>query len=217
MVCLQCKINKKETEYPQRKGKRDGLICKECKKVYRREYYQKNKEKIKKYIKEWGEKNAEKLKNNRKIYYLKNKEKMNEATKKYYYNNKEKMNKKANKWRQNNAERFVKIVQKSQKKNRISGVYAIYCKKTDKVYVGSTVDIMQRYRIHIHDYKASRNNCLFFGDVDLYGWEAFHFIILERDLVEKYDRITMENWWQKFFKSTNEKYGYNKNIAGANL
>ena len=63
---------------------------KEKKRIYDKEYYQKNKEKRKQYDKEYREKNKEKKRITDKEYYEKNKEKLKQNSKEWIKNNKEK-------------------------------------------------------------------------------------------------------------------------------
>jgi len=80
-TCIKCGIKKDETEFYKGRNK-----CKECIKEYKKEYRQKNKERIKEYyqknkecIKEYYQKNKERIKE----YRQKNKECIKEYNKEY--------------------------------------------------------------------------------------------------------------------------------------
>jgi hypothetical protein len=77
-----------------------------------KEYYEKNKDKIKIYYKEnidkikeikkeYNEKNKDKINENKKEYYEKNKDKINEKTKEYHEKNKDKINERHRNYRKN--------------------------------------------------------------------------------------------------------------------
>lgn len=108
-ICSKCNIDKDISDYPK-----NGNICKQCKSLYIKEYYKKNREVIlnkekiryednkseriekqkkynsskseeqKKYLKEYRQSNKEELKQKRKEYNNKNKEKINENRRKRY-------------------------------------------------------------------------------------------------------------------------------------
>ena len=52
-------------------------------KIYKKEWYEKNKDKRKEYLKKWCEENKEKIKKNKKEYYEKNKDKIKKYKKEY--------------------------------------------------------------------------------------------------------------------------------------
>lgn len=87
-ICLNCGNEKLTIEFNRNKNKNDGFdsLCKKCRAEYRKEYYQKNKEKVikwhekyrKKYPKrinarglKWRENNPEKVKAMRRMIYAK--------------------------------------------------------------------------------------------------------------------------------------------------
>ena len=84
--CSKCKIYKPLDCFSKCKGKWDGLRCqcKCCCKEYKKQYQQKNTEKLKEYNKEYYKKNPEQIKDKSKIYREKNQEKIKETNKEYY-------------------------------------------------------------------------------------------------------------------------------------
>ena len=89
----------------------------------RKEYYQKNKEKIKERTKKYKEKNKQLIKEKNRLYTLKNKEKRKEYMTEYINNNKEKIKE----YRQ--TEECIKITRISRWKFR-----GIKCEDWDKLY-----------------------------------------------------------------------------------
>jgi len=121
-TCSKCKIEKDDSSF-SRRGK-NGLqsVCKDCKKMYNKKYYQNNEENIKqsyqdnkehkkqyyqdnkkqiqRYKQQHYHKNKIQIKENRKQYRKYNKEKIRETNKKYVQNNREKIRIKQKKWEQ---------------------------------------------------------------------------------------------------------------------
>src|SRR5258708_2687201 len=110
-ICSTCKIEKDILLFSKYRNQ-----CKECIKVYNKQYnveheeeikennkqyYAENKDKIKEYQKEYRIEHKEEIKENSKLYYSKNKEEIKEYQKQSYVENKEEKNKYS---RQYNAE-----------------------------------------------------------------------------------------------------------------
>lgn len=87
-------------------------------KDYQKEYYEKNKEKIKEYQKKYREENQDKRTLLRKTYYEKNKDKEKENVKTYYEKNKEKINEYKKKWVKDNEPRLLKKRKEYYNKNK---------------------------------------------------------------------------------------------------
>lgn len=111
-VCGKCKIKKNKNEFSKHKN---GLQswCNNC----RKEYYEKNKEKILKERKNYYQDNKEIILNKSKKYYKENKEKALEQKKKYYQNNKERILKKEKEYRKNNKEKIAIYKKNYQQKD----------------------------------------------------------------------------------------------------
>ena len=135
-TCSKCGIEKPFEEFYKNKARYDGYCgyCKECdnekgkkyhslnrhkRKEYRernkerinfkkREYYLKNKEYINKIDKEYRQKNNTKIKEYQKEYRDANKEKRKIEGKKYWIDNKEKINEQRKEYRVNNKEKIQK-------------------------------------------------------------------------------------------------------------
>lgn len=90
-----------------------GYYCKNCSHNIRREYYEKNIEKVNKQNREYYEKNIEKEKEKKKQYREENKEKIREIHKKYYKENKEKIIK----YQKENKEKIIKKSKEYYEKN----------------------------------------------------------------------------------------------------
>lgn len=69
--------------------------------------------------------------------------------------------------------------------NRCGVIYAIYCSKTNRVYVGRTVNYKKRIQKHKRELKQNKHyNVYLQKDYNLYGDTAFKYIILESNVVE---------------------------------
>jgi hypothetical protein len=80
--CSKCGVEKALCEFSKRRASPDGLMpsCKACVKDYKKDYYQKNKQKVRAYAQE-------------------NKEHLSEARRRNYEKNRDKINKKRRAWR----------------------------------------------------------------------------------------------------------------------
>ncbi|MCP4922563.1 MAG: hypothetical protein GY915_00830, partial [bacterium] len=141
--CSTCGVEKPATpEFFTRDGSRkDGLYlqCKGCRKLYR----ENNKEKEKERHKLYRENNKEKEKERRKFYYENNKEKFKEWKKEYRENNKEKIKEYRKLRYENNKEKFLeqnKLYRENNKQNNPYGIYKITNKETGKIYIGETIN-----------------------------------------------------------------------------
>jgi hypothetical protein len=99
-VCSKCKEEKLLTEF--NKGRSE---CRLCSKEYKKEYYQNNKDKIKKGKKKYRENNKDKTKEYNKEYGENNKDKTKEYDKEYRQNNKDKTKEYNKEYRQNNKDK----------------------------------------------------------------------------------------------------------------
>jgi hypothetical protein len=141
-ICSKCLIEKELDCFYKNKNTDDGYVgvCKECKKITYKKYYEKNIEKIKNYrdgrkeetkkylknyyqkniqnIKETREKNKDKLKEKRDQFYQKNKKKLIEKSKNYYSKNKDKKKQYNRFYRENNIEKEVNRWKNYYKDNR---------------------------------------------------------------------------------------------------
>lgn len=99
-----------------------------------------------------------------------------------------------------------------------SGVYVIRNQVNQKVYVGSAVDIGQRWRTHQKKLKAgSHPNRHLQSSWNKYSSASFVFSVLER-VEDKSLLIACEQKWMDELSASNPRYGYNKRIvAESNL
>lgn len=105
IYCLNCK------EYKEFYG--EGL----CEKCWRKEYYQKNREKLIEYSKERQEKNKKERKKYCKKYYLNNKKKLDRLHEEWRENNPGY----TKKWRENNPEKAKEITIMDNLQRRVNG------------------------------------------------------------------------------------------------
>ncbi len=96
----------------------DGDRCKECNTEISKEYWGKNKEKLKKQNMEHRLKNKEELNKKEREYYEKNKEKIREHNKKYRLKNKEKIKEVQKEYREKNKEKIKEYGKEYRKEYR---------------------------------------------------------------------------------------------------
>lgn len=89
------------------------------------------------------------------------------------------------------------------------GIYAITCTVTGKAYIGSAVNIPQRWAVHKHLLGQGKHHSPHLQRAwDKYGAQAFVFSILE--VIESdNDLVTAEQKWMDAYQSYDDRYGYN--------
>jgi group I intron endonuclease len=102
-------------------------------------------------------------------------------------------------------------VDKKTLSQKVAGVYKISCKVNEKVYIGRSDDIYNRWKNHIR-VMAGRicGNKNLSEDGIKYGLDKFTFEILET-CESGYDAfyLGIEKKYIDFYKSTDPKHGYN--------
>lgn len=90
------------------------------------------------------------------------------------------------------------------------GIYAIVNDVTSTRYVGSSVDIDNRWRGHITDLRRNKHHCVYLQRAwDKYGQDAFSFIVLQ-EVTERAELLTTEQTYLD-----NEKNKYNINVLAS--
>ncbi len=96
-----------------------------------------------------------------------------------------------------------------------SGIYKITCTATNKIYVGSAVNLSKRKNNHFHSLRNNKHeNCYLQNSFNKYGELFFIFETLE--IVEKDNLIICEQKWIDTLKQQFELYNLNM-IAGSFL
>lgn len=99
------------------------------------------------------------------------------------------------------------------KKEIICGIYIIRNLINNKVYVGQSKDILERWRKHRSDLTArKKHNDHFQLAWDKYTESNFNFEILEICGEDYLDE--REKYWIKHYQSNNKNFGYNKTSGG---
>ena len=148
-ICSKCKIEKDVCEFGVRKNGRSGYLslCVLCDKMYKKEYYEKNVNKIKENrkkryrdniceVKKYNEKNKERIKIKSKEYYKNNSEKIKEQNKKNYYTNREKNKERRKEYYKNNYENIIRKKKEYYKNNleKIKNEIKEYKKKNTEFF-----------------------------------------------------------------------------------
>ncbi len=93
---------------------------------------------------------------------------------------------------------------------KICGIYSIVNNINGKVYVGSSIDIEMRWKIHKSTLSKSKyygTNNHFQNEWNKYGEQNFEFSILEECAKDKL--LEIEQLYIDKYKSLNRKFGYN--------
>ena len=91
------------------------------------------------------------------------------------------------------------------------GIYKIQCKKSARAYIGSSIDIDNRVRVHFYEGETFENHWMH-ADLLKYGKSSFNVEILEIVQNEK-DLPERETFW---IKSSNQNELYNSEFIGKN-
>jgi hypothetical protein len=127
--CNKCKQDKAAEDFC--KGRPE---CKECRKEYKKAYYEQNREKIKERKKAYRKQNAEKIKERMKAYYEQNAEKIKKYGKAWREQNAEKIKERHKAYREQNREK-IKERKKAYRKQNAEKIKD-YCKQNrDKIRI----------------------------------------------------------------------------------
>jgi len=181
-ICTKCKEEKELNKFSKHSGHKDGFHtqCKKCSKEIKKEYYIRNKEKIKaKYRKHYKE-NSEQKKAYQKQYRLENLLKINLDKHQYAIDNKEKIADYQKEYRENNKIRRNKQLTekyhtdinhkiKVNLRNRINAVLkGIYKSKRTLDLLGCSIEKLKSHLESLFEPDMNWNNC------GLNGWEIDH-------------------------------------------
>lgn len=91
-----------------------------------------------------------------------------------------------------------------------SGIYRIYCKSEDKSYIGKSINIEERWKIHQNELKKGKHHNKKLQKVfNKYGKDDFEFSILKE--VDDYYEITYyESYYAEEFNAFNSGYNIGK-------
>lgn len=93
------------------------------------------------------------------------------------------------------------------------GIYKIQCKIDNKVYIGYSSNITQRFVLHKYKLnKGIHENSYLQNAWKKYGEDNFFFVILEECLLDMC--IEREDYYVKEYKSYHRRFGYNLAITG---
>ena len=92
------------------------------------------------------------------------------------------------------------------------GIYKITNKVNNKIYIGQSINIEQRFYTHCSDAINRQDNNYFHNAIRKYGKENFYIEIIEECLEEELNE--KEQFWISQYNSTDKKIGYNSSIGG---
>ena len=105
------------------------------KKFNAKEYYQKNKDKLKENSKQYYQNNKDKVRERRKRWYKKNKAKINERHKQYNLKNKDKIIERTNQWIQKNKDKRKEYIRMYMKRRRKTDMeFLIECRLRNSLH-----------------------------------------------------------------------------------
>jgi hypothetical protein len=191
-ICSLCEKEKDEGCF---RGIR--TFCYECEKKKNREYYQKNREKVKETNRTYRKLNAVIISDKKKKYTEKNKEKRREYIKNYYEKNKEKIKTKTSEYRRNNLDKAKEwdITYREKNKEKINNRNKKY-RDENKELVRKQAKISRKKNKHkIAEYKKK-------------------YYEKNKEIIDEYRKNYYENNKQKILKNNrdylNERYKTDK-------
>lgn len=95
------------------------------------------------------------------------------------------------------------------------GIYGIKNKINGKIYIGQSINIIQRWRRHRTDSRRRNfigENYPIYRAINKYGLNNFDFIVIEE--CDKNELNEKEIYWIKKYNSTNDEKGYNVSPGG---
>lgn len=102
---------------------------------------------------------------------------------------------------------------RNRKRGTFAGIYCIKNKVNGKLYIGQSVDYLERKRHHFYSLRNQRcYNEYLQLDWDLYGENNFEFIILKRCEIDELDKY--EQKYISLYKSYERDKGYNIELGG---
>ena len=94
---------------------------------------------------------------------------------------------------------------------KVCGIYKITNIQNNKIYIGSAVNIINRFKTHKRLLKNKKHfNTHLQSSYNTYGAEKFKYEIIE--ITESVKMLDRELYWIKLLESNNPEYGYNKRI-----
>lgn len=99
-------------------------------------------------------------------------------------------------------------------KNKICGIYKIVNKVNGKIYIGQSVDIKKRWKLHEYNSKYDYKKNHLYSAIRKYGIDNFTFSVIcevPENILDVY-----EISYIKYYETTDRMKGYNKKSGGAN-
>lgn len=99
------------------------------------------------------------------------------------------------------------------------GVYSIRNRASGKNYVGQSIEIERRWRLHRNELNGNRHHNSYLQNAwNLHGESAFEFLVLEECEANKATLAETEQRWLDTLQSADRRYGYNiAAVAASNL
>lgn len=149
-ICSKCGKELPINMFAKKIINKDGLDCKckECVKIYKKQYYEKNKDKILAHNKQYYGNNKENIIKHQKLYVQQNKEQLAKSHKKYYESNKEQIKEEKKQYYEKNKEIM---------KNKMKIYYEKNKKEIAKINKIYRYNNKEKLRIHRQKYRAKKS------------------------------------------------------------
>ena len=98
-----------------------------------------------------------------------------------------------------------------------SGIYEIHSKSSGKAYIGSALNLNDRWSEHLHNLRNGKHNLALQNAYNKYSESDFEFNILE-EIADPHDLVEREQYWINLKKSSDSAFGYNiRSQASSNV
>ena len=108
-------------------------------------------------------------------------------------------------------------MRKKYKNIKFKGIYKITNKNNNKIYIGSSKDIFNRWCTHLHSFLEGNSNSKFKKDINKYGFNFndFSFEVLKviDESTEKRELLDIEQSFIEKFDSINNGYNISRAIG----
>lgn len=88
------------------------------------------------------------------------------------------------------------------------GIYAILNRENSKMYIGSAVNFLRRWRGHSHGLSKRNHFNRFLQSAFNKNPEAFEFFVVE-EITDKKLLLDREQFWMDFYRTASSNFGYN--------
>jgi len=111
-----------------------------------------------------------------------------------------------------NLHEFNSVRKVEKELKNLKGIYGFFCKVNNKVYIGSSENLVKRFKEHLNNQKS---NIRLQRAISKYGLENFYFIVFE--FYNLSDKVVLTNLETTYLSKFKSDYLYNFKILVTSL